>query len=198
LGREGVWLVFHFRFDGLEVEERLAHVVLVREDSGFVLLEEDLIPSLLMLKAVQHKDVLPLDPVLAQSQEIQGALAAIEARWATNVRARNEDYYDQEAEKIETYSEEAVARMYAELEQTDKALKDARRRRGTASSFDERQSIRREIHRLEQEFSRQADRVVEEKKRLFEEKGQIMRNLEKRLKLRVERKLIAACNWHLD
>ncbi|MBZ0157215.1 MAG: hypothetical protein K8I29_13520 [Alphaproteobacteria bacterium] len=59
-------------------------------------------------------------------------------------------------------------------------------------------SARKEVQRLEQEYSKMTDRIAAEKKRLFQEKDRELRELEKRLKLKVEREMIAQAAWRME
>ena len=43
-----------------------------------------------------------------------------------------------------------------------------------------------------------ADRIAQEKKRLFKEKEQEMGRLEKRLQLKIKRELIATAAWRIE
>ncbi len=57
---------------------------------------------------------------------------------------------------------------------------------------------RKEVQRLEQEYSKMVDKIAVEKKKLFEEKDQELKSLEKKLKIKVERELIAQALWRME
>lgn len=59
-------------------------------------------------------------------------------------------------------------------------------------------AARKEVQRLEQEYSKMVDKIAVEKKKLFEEKDQELKSLEKKLKIKVERELIAQALWRME
>jgi hypothetical protein len=59
-------------------------------------------------------------------------------------------------------------------------------------------TARKEVRRLEQEYSKMVDKIAVEKKKLFEEKDQELKSLEKKLKIKVERELIARAAWRME
>jgi hypothetical protein len=59
-------------------------------------------------------------------------------------------------------------------------------------------TARKEVQRLEQEYSKMVDKIAVEKKKLFEEKDQELKSLEKKLKIKVEKELIAQALWRME
>ena len=59
-------------------------------------------------------------------------------------------------------------------------------------------NARKEVQRFEQEYSKMADKIAQERKRLFGEKDKKLKALEKKLKLRVETALIAQACWRME
>ena len=197
LGSEGLWFTYKFHFEGLETEERLAHVVLVKENGQFQLLPQDLAEKFATITALEKgaSQALSLSPEVRDLRD--GELRAIEEKWSAEIGLRNEEYYDRELDKLETYSEEALLQLQDELKRVEDGWKEAKRKRQRAGTFAERTAARQEVHRLEQEFSRMADRIAQEKKRLFQEKDLAMGELEKRLRLKGKRELVAIAAWRM-
>ena len=110
---------------------------------------------------------------------------------------RNEEYYDRELDKLDLFSEEALMKMQDDLKSKEEEYREAKRKRQRALSFEERQHARKEINKLEQEYSHLADRIAEEKKKLFEEKNEAVKRLEKKLKLKVDRKIVCSTFWEM-
>jgi hypothetical protein len=57
---------------------------------------------------------------------------------------------------------------------------------------------RKEVQRLEQEYSKMVDKIAVEKEKLFEEKDQELKSLEKKLKIKVEGELIVQALWRME
>jgi len=87
--------------------------------------------------------------------------------------------------------------MQDELKKVEDAWKESKKKRQKSLSFEERMAARKEVQRLEQEYSKMVDKIAAEKKKLFEEKDQELKGLEKKLKIKVERELIAQAPWRM-
>lgn len=125
-------------------------------------------------------------------------LKTVEEELLKEIGLRNEEYYEREMDKLELYSEEAVLKMQDDLKKIEDAWKEAKSKRQRSLSFEDRMSARKEVQRLEHEYSKMADKIAIEKKRLFEEKDRELKNLEKKLKVKVEKELIAQAYWRMD
>jgi hypothetical protein len=62
-------------------------------------------------------------------------------------------------DKLEVYSEEAVLKMQDDLKKLEDAWKEAKRKRQKSLSFEERMAARKEVQRLEQEYSKMVDKI---------------------------------------
>jgi len=67
-----------------------------------------------------------------------------------------------------------------------------------AMTFEDRQKSRKDIHKLEKEYSHLADKISMEKKRLFEEKDNEMKKLENKLKIKMLKSCIAKAWWKME
>ena len=132
------------------------------------------------------------------SELVDGDLGTFTDELLKEIGLRNEDYFEREMDKLETYSEEAVLKMQDELKKLEDAWKEAKKKRQKSLSFEERMAARKEVQRLEQEYSKMVDKIAVEKKKLFEEKDQELKSLEKKLKIKVERELIAQALWRME
>lgn len=195
LGKSGYCITCKLSFKGLEEEDHLKHLFFVKEGNLWNAISNDLCEKMITVTAIESESFANEKP---SENLINEALKNIEDELLKEIGIRNEEYYEREMDKLEIYSEEAVLKMQDDLKKIEDAWKEAKKKRQKALSFEERMSARKEVQRLEQEFSKMMDKINLEKKRLFEEKDRELKNLEKKLKLKVEKEMIAQTFWRME
>lgn len=135
---------------------------------------------------------------MPEERLIDTTLAKILRGLTQKIGERNEKYYDAELDRFEVYAEESLLKLRDELKKKDEELAETRKRKQKVETFDERQAIRKEIHKLELDYSKLSEKIAAENKRLFEEKDKEMKKLEKKLNLRVQKSCIATTIWHME
>ncbi len=200
IGKSGFWAIYKFNFEGLDTEEHLIHVVLIWDKNEWIILKQELAEKLVNIIA-KEKEVMDADinAVRVPDDElIESALAEIEDNLSGKIGVRNEEYYDAELDKLELYSDEVLLRLYNELKEKEAELNEAKKKKQRALNFEERQEARKNIHKLELGYSHLADKIAQEKKKLFEEKDREMKGLEKKLKLKVQKICVAKAVWFME
>jgi adenine-specific DNA-methyltransferase len=194
LGQTGYCASYKLLFKGLEEEEHLRHVFLVDTGAGWEPLSNDICEKMMTITSAECNDIVHKTPSPAL---VEGALIQAIDDLLKEIGMRNEDYYEREMDKLETYSEEAVLKMHDDLTKLEDTWKEAKKKRQKSLSFEDRMSARKEVQRLEQEYSKMVDKIGSEKKKLFEEKDHELKSLEKKLKIKVEKELIAQAMWRM-
>jgi adenine-specific DNA-methyltransferase len=195
LGKSGYCMSYRLSFKGLEEEDHLSHLFFIREDERWEALSNDICEKMMTVTAFECED---LKHEMPPADLADSTLRTFTDELLKEIGLRNEDYFEREMDKLETYSEEAVLKMQDELKKLEDAWKEAKKKRQKSLSFEERMAARKEVQRLEQEYSKMVDKIAVEKKKLFEEKDQELKSLEKKLKIKVERELIAQALWRME
>ena len=195
LGKSGYCMSYKLSFKGLEEEDHLSHLFFIREGEGWEALSNDLCEKMMTVTAFECKDIKHEMP---PAELADSTLRTFTDELLKEIGLRNEDYFEREMDKLDIYSEEAVLKMQDELKKFEDAWKEAKKKRQKSLSFEERMAARKEVQRLEQEYSKMVDKIAVEKKKLFEEKDQELKSLEKKLKIKVERELIAQALWRME
>jgi len=197
IGKIGFWAVYRVAFEGLDIEEHLIHIVLVDDKKEWIVLKPEYGQKFTTIMAEPMElDEKPLS--LPDESYIENILSQNVEELSGKVSLRNEEYYDAELDKLETYSEEVLMRLYDELKEKENELNEARKKKQKAMTFEDRQKARKDIHRLELAYSHLADKIAQEKKRLFEEKDREMKRLEKKLHLKIQKTCIATAWWKME
>ncbi|MBI5641046.1 MAG: DEAD/DEAH box helicase family protein [Nitrospirae bacterium] len=195
IGKSGTWAIYKAAFEGLDTEEHLIHCVMVNENGEWTALSQELADKFagITAEATADHSLPPLDEKL-----IDTSLSKTLRSLTQKIGERNEEYYDAELDRLEIYAEESLMRLQDELKKKGEELAEARKKKQKAETFDERQAIRKEIHKLELEYSRLSEKIAAENKRLFEEKDKEMKKLEKKLDLRIQKSCIARAYWVME
>ncbi len=196
LGRNGFWAAYKLSFEGLDNEERIVHAAFVRSGNEWITLGRELAEKFASITAEEGDTENKLSP--PPDSIIEDAISPFLDKLSEKISMKNEGYYDAEFDKLELYSEEVLMRLHDEFKEKESELNEAKRKKQRALSFEERQVARKEIHKLELSYSHLADKIAEEKKRLFEEKDREMKKLEKKLKLKVKKTCIARAWWEME
>lgn len=196
LNKKGLWFVYKLTFEGLETEEHLIPIVFINNDGSWEALDHDLSTKFSNLTAEEAD--LDISPKFPSDDIIKLSLSGIQNSLSEKISLRNEEYFDEELDKLETYSEEVLMRLYDELEKKEMEISEAKKKKQKAITFEDRQGARKNIHKLELAYSHLADKIAVEKKQLFEEKDKEMKKLEKKLKLKIQSACIAKAWWLMD
>lgn len=194
IGKSGFCVSCKLTFRGLEEEDHLKHLFFVKDGNNWKPMNTDLSEKMMTITMLEC-DVIEYEK--PPEELINKSFENIEDCLMKEIGTRNEEYYEREMDKLELYSEEAVLKMQDDLKKIEDAWKEAKSKRQRSLSFEDRMSARKEVQRLEHEYSKMADKIAIEKKRLFEEKDKELKNLEKKLKISVEKELIAQACWRM-
>jgi len=196
LGKSGVWIIYKITFEGLETEEHLIHTVLIKEKDEWIIFGQELADKFANIMAetvaVEHRLSLPDEDIVESA--LTGALHSLSQK----VSEKNQKYYDAELDRLEVYIEEALMRLHDEFKKKEEDLARVQKRKQRAATFEERQTIRKEVHKIELAYSQLVDKIVLEKKRLFEEKEKEIKKFEKKLELKIQKTCVAKALWMME
>lgn len=195
INKSGYCVSYKFLFKGLEEEEHLVHLFLVKENKNWACIENDMCEKMMSVTCLEC-DNINID--FPPQELINSSLKSIEDKLAKEIGLRNEEYYEKELDILETYSEEAVLKMQDDLYKIEDNWREVKKKRQRGLSFDERMAAREEARKLELEYSRMLDKIGVEKKRLFEEKHRNLKELDKKLQLKIEKEKIAQAFWKME
>jgi len=200
LGKVGFWAVYKITFEGLDTEDHLIHIVLIKTDNRWTALDQELSNKFVNITAEE------MDPIDSEIDSIplfddnisEAELLKIQNNLLEKISVRNEEYYDAELDRLEVYAEEMLMQFYDDLKKKEEEITEAKKKKQRTVTFEDRQKARKDIHKLEKEYSRLADKIAHEKRRLFEEKDNEMKKLENNLKIKMQKSCIAKAWWKME
>jgi len=195
LGRRGFWLVYRLTLEGLDVEDRLIHVVLIQREDGFSPLAQEIVRHLPTITASPAEMSEP--PLSPRVREIaDGELARVSAEAARSAELENEEFFDRELDKLDRYTEESLLEGQERLNRLRGEWDEAKKRKDRAP-LGERRALRSEIQRLEREYVNQMRRLDGTAVQNLREKAARQKRLEERLPVRVTHRLVAVARWEM-
>ncbi|MFQ5901263.1 MAG: SNF2-related protein [Thermodesulfobacteriota bacterium] len=198
IGKRGFWTVYKLTFEGLEAEEHLVNIIFVKSSSGWSAFDSELSSKFTTITAEDGTYSSNINPTeIPPDDTIKSTLTKVCENLKNRIEMRNEEYYEKELDKLDSYSEEVLMKLHDDIKKKEDELEIAKRKKQRAMTFEERQDVRKEIHKLEREYSRLVDKVAVEKKRLFKEKDREIKRLEKKLKLKTQVTCIARALWRM-
>ena len=195
-GGEGWWFVYRFEATGLLPEERLLHLVLLRERDGFRPLPHG---DGALLARVPARDGQPRPPApvsVAQAQE--QALAAARETLLREAERRNQLELDRLREQTDRYAEDCLLEAREALARSRAAWEEARARLAGLEDGTERARARAAIERAERDHRRRLAALRSEEEARYGLKDRTLAELAARAKVVDRRALVGTAYFWLS
>ncbi|MFB6273422.1 MAG: SNF2-related protein [Salinibacter sp.] len=197
LGHEGLWFCYRLTFKGLKNmgEEHLAHIVYVQHPSeGWKRLSPEVSTRFPSLTARPRSQ-----PALSVPAEVKQDRKAALDEWVASLQGdieeRNLKAIDEEYEKLERYTEEALMALEGELEKYEAAKRDLRQRINRTQDYRTRLELRQQVNDYDEQRERTWKKIEKERERLHQEKNERIRELEQQAELKIEKTPVGVCHW---
>jgi ERCC4-related helicase len=190
-GSEGWWFVYKFETTGLKPEERLVHLVLIRERDGSfrpLPLSDGEHFSKLAAKEERHRLPTTASVTLMQEQ----ALLAAKDEIIRSAERRNALELDLAKERADRYMEDCLLESREAVESARLAWTAARKEVLAAQEPAERAQARANSDRLEREYRKKLASLRNEEERRFTAKDRQLADLANKAKVTEKRSLIAS------
>lgn len=195
VGQEGWWFVYRFQTSGFKPEEKLVHLVLVRQDDGFRALPLGDAERFVELPAEEERARRPSASSVAASHEQALLSARAEILRAAELRSAAE--LDQARERTDRYAEDSLLEARQAVDRArcewEHARSDALREQDPAARLNQRARI----ERAEREYRRRLTALRSQEETCYEQKDRGLRELTQRGKVTEQRKLIASAYFWL-
>ena len=199
-GKEGYWYLYKFLAGEVDPDEKLVHVVLVREGNAFRSLDPEtgaLFVEVPARETVKRPATEPSGPMLNSARE--SALLRAQMAVKAEVEARRGAAADRARERWDRFTEECLEKPRRRVDEA-KAKWEALRKQLLASQDDkERLKLRRDRDAAEREYKRQLDQLRLEEQRRIGDKERALIDVQKKASIgEVKRVQIAASYWFFE
>jgi superfamily II DNA/RNA helicase len=195
-GSEGWWFVYKFELTGLKPEEKLVHLVLVREkDGGFRALPvQDGAHFVKLAAKVDRRRPEGVSVSLLQEQ----ALLAAKDELIRAAERRNARELDRARERADRYAEDCLLESREAVEHAREQWIDARKVVSNTEDPAERLKARATADRLEREYRKKLASLRNEEEKRYAAKDRQISDLVNKSKVTEKRSLIASAYFWLS
>ncbi|WP_426753091.1 SNF2-related protein [Myxococcus sp. Y35] len=196
-GSEGWWFAYKFETTGLKPEEKLAHLVLVRDrDGGFraLPLADGAHFVKLAAKPERRRQPAPVSVQLMQEQ----ALMAAKDEIVRAAERRNALELDKAKERADRYVEDCLMESREAVEAARQTWIEARKQVGLAEDIAEKAKARAHSDRMEREYRRRLSSLRNEEEKRYAAKDRQLAELANKAKVTEKRSLIASAYFWLS
>ncbi len=196
-GSEGWWFVYKFELSGLKPEEKLVHLVLVREkDGGFRALPLSDGAHFVKLGAKPEKRRQPEAVSVSLMQE--QALLMAKDEMIRAAERRNAWELDRARERADRYAEDCLLESREALEHAREQWLEARKAVMAAEEAADRIKARAHSDRLEREYRKKLASLRNEEEKRYAAKDRQIADLMQKAKVAEKRSLIASAYFWLS
>ncbi|MCP3168620.1 SNF2-related protein [Myxococcus qinghaiensis] len=196
-GSEGWWFAYKFETTGLKPEEKLVHLVLVKDREGnfrALPLQDGAHFVKLAAKEEKRRQPAPVSVQLMQEQSLMTAKDEI-------VRAaerRNALELDKAKERADRYVEDCLMESREGVEAARQQWIDARKQVSSVEDIAERAKARAHSDRMEREYRRKLSSLRNEEEKRYAAKDRQLAELANKAKVNEKRSLIASAYFWLS
>jgi superfamily II DNA or RNA helicase len=190
IGREGWWFAYRFELTGAKVQERLAHVVLLRDGNQYLslALDEGEAIALLRGEAAQGRFPAPLPLAIAQEKALGEAIQSVQRAEESKLAFET----DQLRERALRYAEDCLMAPREAVERARLKWCEARQAMFETDEPTERAKARLTLERCDRELRRRQRELRAEEDRRYADLDRALTMLGVQSKVSVNRQLIAS------
>jgi superfamily II DNA or RNA helicase len=195
VGSEGWWFAYRFSTTGLVPEERLLHLVLVREGEGFRALPLADADVIARLPAREGRPSSPAAVSVTAAHE--RALDAARAELVGAAERRSARALDAARERADRYAEDCLLEAREAVEKARRAWSEARAALGPLEDSTERAHARSHAERAEREYRRSVAALRHEEEVRYAAKDKELAELSARARVRDSRAALGTAYFWL-
>jgi superfamily II DNA/RNA helicase len=194
-GSEGWWFAYRFETTGLKPEERLVHLVFLKESGGFRLLP--IADSEVFLKLAGQEETLRKPAAISVSAAHEQGLASAKDELLRAAERRNTLELDHARDRADRYAEDCLMQLREGLEDARNEWQEARKAVLAAEEGADRVRARALAERLEREYRRKLTALRAEEDARYGQKDRTTALLTQKAKVLERRTLVASAYFWL-
>ncbi len=195
-GKEGWWFAYRVELSGLKAEEKVMHLVMVRDGDGFRVLplaDAELFPKLSATDELTRKS-----PVVSVTLEHEKALVAAKDELVRHAERKNALELDAARERSDRFAEDCLLQPRAAVEKARDEWEVSRRKVLTIDDSTERLKQRAQAERLEREYRKKLATLRQQEEQKYAEKDRTLAQLTQKSKVVAGRSLIASAYFWMQ
>ncbi len=195
-GKEGFWFAYRFEMTGLVPEDRLVHLVLLKQGDGFRVLP--LADGECFAKLTAKEERLRSATQLSVNLDHEKAVLAAHDEVLRFAERRDALHFDSAKDRADRFAEDC---LFSPRQQVDKARDEWARARQAIADIEEpaeRTRARASAERLEREYRRKLTLCRQAEDQRYAEKDRLLSALTLKAKVSIRRALVASTYFWVD
>ncbi|MEN8132260.1 MAG: SNF2-related protein [Pseudomonadota bacterium] len=156
-------------------------------------LQEDDPEKLLRLPAREQAERTEIGSALSLDID----LTERKTRLAESINCRNLSYFEQEVQKLDSWSDDLKVGLEQEIKEIDREIKEVRRTAAAAPTLEEKLNWQKQQRELEQKRNKLRRELFDRQDEVEEKRNELINELEKQLTQRAEEKELFVIEWEL-
>ena len=190
-GKSGWLRLTKLKIDSIETVEKL--VLSAYTDDGIALDQKHC--ERLMLIPAEQGGLVSVDS--AVMQKIEGAEQTSTNLHLEEAAHLNEEYFNEEQEKLDRWAEDSKEAINQELKRLEKEIKDAKKAARAMKTLEEKTTAQRSVKKLEKEHDKKMMEFFETRKQVDEKSDELLEEIEGKLQLSHTAEEIFTIRWNL-
>lgn len=142
-------------------------------------------------------EVISQHATMSKQSSLQQGLSALQADYFAEAERTNEQYYEEETEKLENWGEDRRVALDIRIRQLDKEISDARRAARQLPSLQEKIQAKRDLKKLERERDKTMLNYHEEKKKIEAKEDELLEQVAEALEMKTRSEPLFSVRWVL-
>lgn len=134
---------------------------------------------------------------MTHQASLQQGISALQADYFAEAERTNEQYYEEETEKLENWGEDRRVALDIRIRQLDKEITDARRAARQLPSLQEKIQAKRDLKKLERERDKTMLNYHEEKKKIEAKEDELLEEVAAALEMTTRSEQLFTLRWAL-
>lgn len=190
-GRSGWLRLTKLKIDSIDTVEKL--VFSACTDDG-VLLDQRHCERLMLIPAEQG-GLVSVDS--AVTQKMDNAETTATKLHLEDAARLNEEYFNEEQEKLDRWAEDSKEAINQELKRLEKEIKDAKKAARAMKTLEEKTTAQRSVKKLEKEHDKKMMEFFETRKQVDEKSDELLEEIEGKLQLSHSTEVLFTIRWNL-
>ena len=190
-GKSGWLKLSKLKIDSIDTVEKLVFSAVA--DDGTTL-DQQQCERLMLIPATQGGAVSIDGAIMDKLQQAEQSATSLHLEDAQHL---NEEYFNEEQDKLDRWAEDAKEAINQELKRLQKDIRDAKKAARAMKTLEEKTTAQRQVKKLEKEHDKKMMEFFETRKQVDEKSDELLEEIEEKLKLSHEIEEIFTIRWRL-
>ena len=190
-GKSGWLRLSKLKIDSIDTVEKLVFSAVADDGST---LDQQQCERLMLIPATQGGMASVDSAIIGKIEQAEQSATTLHLEEAQRL---NEEYFNEEQEKLDRWAEDSKEAINQELKRLEKEIKDAKKAARALKTLEEKTTAQRQVKKLEKEHDKKMMEFFETRKQVDEKSDELLEEIEAKLKLSHTADEIFTIRWNL-